>query len=448
MTRNKVLIVDDDNMTLQTLSMALEDDYDTLTATNGLNALNVLAREDIDVILSDLDMPGLNGIELLARINEMEHPVPVIVITGQGTIETAVEAMKLGACDYVTKPVNLDRLALLIEKTMENKRLKEENILLKQRILEHGPELNIIGHSDALNKCQELALQVAATKATVLIEGESGTGKELITNIIHYNSPVAHGPLIKINCSAFSEGVLESELFGHEKGAFTGAVATKKGRFELANGGTLFLDEVGEMPLSIQVKLLRFLQEKTFERVGGTKTMKVDVRIISATNKNLGELVREEKFRDDLFYRLRVVKIEIPPLRERKEDLDDLVPGFIAKYSQLHGKPIARIDDDALDLLRRYDWPGNVRELMNCIESAVVMAPGDIITVDDIPEYLSYKSPGRETDGTEGLLDELERKAIIDTLNSTRGEKVKAAKILGIGLRTLYRKIEKYELDL
>lgn len=448
MTRNKVLIVDDDNMTLQTLSMALEDDYDTLTATNGLNALNVLAREDIDVILSDLDMPGLNGIELLARINEMEHPVPVIVITGQGTIETAVEAMKLGACDYVTKPVNLDRLALLIEKTMENKRLKEENILLKQRILEHGPELNIIGHSDALKKCQELALQVAATKATVLIEGESGTGKELITNIIHYNSPVAHGPLIKINCSAFSEGVLESELFGHEKGAFTGAVATKKGRFELANGGTLFLDEVGEMPLSIQVKLLRFLQEKTFERVGGTKTMKVDVRIISATNKNLGELVREEKFRDDLFYRLRVVKIEIPPLRERKEDLDDLVPGFIAKYSQLHGKPIARIDDDALDLLRRYDWPGNVRELMNCIESAVVMAPGDIITVDDIPEYLSYKSPGRETDGTEGLLDELERKAIIDTLNSTRGEKVKAAKILGIGLRTLYRKIEKYELDL
>lgn len=446
MEKNRVLIVDDDNMTLQTLSMALEDDYDTLTATNGLNALKTLAREDIDVILSDLDMPGLNGIELLAKINEMDEPVPVIVISGQGNIEAAVEAMKLGACDYVSKPVNLDRLALLIEKTLENKRLKEENKLLKQQIREHGPDLNMIGHSEALNKCKELALQVASTKATVLIEGESGTGKELITNIIHYNSPVAHGPLIKVNCSAFSEGVLESELFGHEKGAFTGAVATKKGRFELANGGTLFLDEAGEMPPSIQVKLLRFLQEKTFERVGGTKTMKVDVRIISATNKNLGELVKEGTFRDDLFYRLRVVKIEIPPLRDRKEDLDDLVSGFIEKYSKLHGKPITGIEDDALDLIRGYNWPGNVRELMNCIESGVVMAHGDVLTAEEIPEYLSFKTSGAGG-SKEGLLHELERKAIIDTLNSTRGEKVKAAKILGIGLRTLYRKLDKYELE-
>ena len=446
MGKNRVLIVDDDNMTLQTLSMALEDDYDTLTATNGLNALKTLAREDIDVILSDLDMPGLNGIELLAKINEMDEPVPVIVISGQGNIEAAVEAMKLGACDYVSKPVNLDRLALLIEKTLENKRLKEENKLLKQQIREHGPDLNMIGHSEALNKCKDLALQVASTKATVLIEGESGTGKELITNIIHYNSPVAHGPLIKVNCSAFSEGVLESELFGHEKGAFTGAVATKKGRFELANGGTLFLDEAGEMPPSIQVKLLRFLQEKTFERVGGTKTMKVDVRIISATNKNLGELVKEGTFRDDLFYRLRVVKIEIPPLRDRKEDLDELVSGFIEKYSHLHGKPITGIEDDALDLIRGYNWPGNVRELMNCIESAVVMVHGDVITVEEIPEYLTFKTAG-PGGSKEGLLHELERKAIIDTLNSTRGEKVKAAKILGIGLRTLYRKLDKYELE-
>jgi len=446
MGKNRVLIVDDDNMTLQTLSMALEDDYDTLTATNGLNALKTLAREDIDVILSDLDMPGLNGIELLAKINEMDEPVPVIVISGQGNIEAAVEAMKLGACDYVSKPVNLDRLALLIEKTLENKRLKDENKLLKQQIREHGPDLNMIGHSEALNKCKDLALQVASTKATVLIEGESGTGKELITNIIHYNSPVAHGPLIKVNCSAFSEGVLESELFGHEKGAFTGAVAAKKGRFELANGGTLFLDEAGEMPPSIQVKLLRFLQEKTFERVGGTKTLKVDVRIISATNKNLGELVKEGTFRDDLFYRLRVVKIEIPPLRDRKEDLDDLVSGFIEKYSHLHGKPITGIEDDALDLIRGYNWPGNVRELMNCIESAVVMAHGDVITVEEIPEYLTFKTAG-PGGSKEGLLHELERKAIIDTLNSTRGEKVKAAKILGIGLRTLYRKLDKYELE-
>ncbi|NOQ45959.1 MAG: response regulator [Desulfobulbaceae bacterium] len=313
MKKHTVLIVDDDNMTRQTLSLALEDDYNTHTATNGLSALELLGEQEVEVVLSDLDMPGLNGIELLERINDMDNPVPVIVITGQGTIETAVEAMKLGACDYVSKPINLDRLALLIEKTLETKRLKEENKRLKRQILEHGPELNLIGQSQALRKCEELALQVAATKATVLIEGESGTGKELITNIIHYNSPVAHGPFIKINCSAFSEGVLESELFGHEKGAFTGAVAAKKGRFELADAGTLFLDEIGETPLSIQVKLLRFLQEQTFERVGGTKTIKVDVRIISATNKNLDQLVKEGTFREDLFYLDRKLAANIIP---------------------------------------------------------------------------------------------------------------------------------------
>ncbi len=447
MEKPSVLIVDDDMMTRQTLSMALEDDYVTLTATDGLNALEVLEKEDVDVVLSDLDMPGLNGIELLEKINSMGNTVPVIVITGQGTIETAVQAMKLGAYDYVTKPVNLDRLALLIEKTLENKRLKEENKLLREKIQESYPDLNVIGRSPAIKKCQELALQVAATKATVLIEGESGTGKELITNLIHYNSPVAHGPLIKVNCSAFAEGVLESELFGHEKGAFTGAVSTKKGRFELAHGGTLFLDEVGEMPPSIQVKLLRFLQERTFERVGGTKTIKVDVRIISATNKDLAELVKQGKFRDDLFYRLRVVKIKMPPLRERKEDLEDLVTSFIARFSHLHGKPMVGISEDAMELIRAYDWPGNVRELMNCIESAVVMAKGDVITVESIPEYLTYKGPDVEMNSKVGLLHELERKAIIDTLNTTRGDKVKAAKILGIGLRTLYRKIEKYGLE-
>ncbi len=448
MTKNRVLIVDDDTMTLQTLSMALEDDYETLTATNGLNAMSLLGREDVDVILSDLDMPGLNGIELLSRVQALDNPLPMIVITGQGTIETAVEAMKLGACDYVTKPVNLDRLGLLIEKTLENKRLKEENILLKQQLRDNGPELNIIGRSEALEKCRQLALQVAETSATVLIEGESGTGKELITNIIHYNSQVGHGPFVKVNCSAFSEGVLESELFGHEKGAFTGAVAAKKGRFELADNGTLFLDEVGEMPPSIQVKLLRFLQEKTFERVGGTKTLKVNVRIISATNKDLAQLVQEGVFRDDLFYRLRVVKITIPPLRERKEDLDDLVSGFIAKFSQLHGKPVVGITEDARDLISGYNWPGNIRELMNCIESAVVMTRGEHISINELPEYLSLKMPVQEGSSPEGLLHELERKAIIDTLNATRGEKVKAAKILGIGLRTLYRKLEKYELEL
>ncbi len=442
-----VLIVDDDLMTRQTLSMALEDDFTSFTAKNGEEALALLEEEEIEVVLTDLDMPGVNGIQLLERINTSDNPVPVIIITGQGTVESAVAAMKLGAYDYVTKPVNIDRLVLLIEKTLENKRLKEENLLLKKRIKENYPALNLIGDSPEMKKIVDLALQVADTKATVLIEGESGTGKELVTNFIHYNSPVADGPLVKVNCSAFAEGVLESELFGHEKGAFTGAIARKKGRFELADGGTLFLDEIGEMPPSIQVKLLRFLQEKEFERVGGTKTIKVDVRIISATNKNLEELVKEGKFRDDLYYRLRVVKIEVPPLRKRKGDIEILARNFIEKFSHLHGKPINGISDEVLDLMKVYNWPGNVRELINCIESSVVMSRSGIIDIESIPEYLTYKAYEDDVGTEGGLLEEVERKTVTDVLRETGGDKTKAAKKLGIGLRTLYRKIEKWGLE-
>ncbi len=447
MKSQAILIVDDDKMTRQTLSMALEDDYEIFTADGGINALQIIGEEKIDLILSDLDMPIMSGIELLEKINDLEGTYPVIFITGQGTIETAVKAMKMGASDYVSKPVNLERLELIIVKTLENKDLKEENIFLKKKIRESYPELKFIGTSEPMKKCEELALQVAASKATVLIEGESGTGKELITSIIHYNSPVAHGPFVKVNCSAFAEGVLESELFGHEKGAFTGAVATKKGRFELADKGTLFLDEIGELPASIQVKLLRFLQERTFERVGGSKTHHVDVRIISATNKDLSQLMKEGTFREDLYYRLRVVQIQMPPLRERKEDLEELVNSFISKFSTMHGKPITRITDEAMELIRAYNWPGNVRELMNCIESSVVMVHGDVLTVESIPEYLTYKIPEVELNSKEGLLNEIERTAIQDTLNNTQGDKVKAAKILGIGLRTLYRKIDKWSLE-
>ena len=444
--KTRILIVDDDSITRQTLSMALEDDYSTITAGDGSEALEVLGRQEIDVVLSDLDMPGMNGIELLERINFIEVPPPVIFITGQGTIETAVRAMKLGAADYVSKPVNIDRLILLIGKTLENKRLKEENVQLKEQLKGNIPELQMIGDSQAMKKVTDLAMQVATSKATVLIEGESGTGKELVTNIIHYNSPVAHGPFIKINCSAFAEGVLESELFGHEKGAFTGAVSTKKGRFELAHKGTLFLDEIGEMPASTQVKLLRFLQEQTFERVGGTKTIKVDVRIISATNRNLEEMVKEGTFRDDLYYRLRVVKFEVPPLRKRKEDIPPLVDSYIKKLSKLHGKPITGITDEVMDLIKAYNWPGNVRELVNCIESCVVMSRSDTIDMESIPEYLSYHTVDSEIDMEGGILQELERKAISEVLDETGGDKTKAAVKLGIGLRTLYRKIEKYRL--
>jgi two-component system, NtrC family, response regulator HydG len=381
---------------------------------------------------------------LLAQINGFDSPKPVILITGQGTIETAVQAMKLGASDYVTKPVNIDRLILLIEKTLEHKRLKEENLLLKRKIKESFPDFDLIGNSAEMQKIADLALQVAGTRATVLIEGESGTGKELVTNFIHYNSPVVNGPLVKVNCAALAEGVLESELFGHEKGAFTGAIATKKGKFEIADSGTLFLDEVGEMPLTTQVKLLRFLQEKEFERVGGNKTIRVEVRIISATNKNLDELIRDGKFREDLYYRLRVVKITMPPLRKHKEDIPILVRNFVEKFSKIHGKPISGVAAEVMQLVQSYDWPGNVRELANAIESSVVMARQGMIDIDCIPEYLVFKTIEADEEG--GLLQEMEKKMIVDVLQETGGDKTRAARKLGIGLRTLYRKIERWNI--
>jgi DNA-binding NtrC family response regulator len=444
--RAVALIVDDDLMTRRTLAMALADEYATLTAGNGREALAMLAGEEVDIVLTDLDMPEMNGIELLAQINGSAAPKPVIIITGQGTIETAVQAMKVGAGDYVTKPVNIDRLVLLIEKTLEHKRLQEENLLLKRKIRESLPDFNLIGNSEEMKKIAALALQVAGTRATVLIEGESGTGKELVTNFIHYNSPVVDGPLIKVNCAALADGVLESELFGHEKGAFTGAIAAKKGRFELADGGTLFLDEVGEMPPATQVKLLRFLQEKEFERVGGNKTIRIEVRIIAATNKNLEGLIKEGKFREDLYYRLRVVKMIMPPLRKRKDDIPILIRSFVDKFSKIHGKPVSGVAAEVLRLAQTYDWPGNVRELANCIESSVVMARHGVIDMDCIPEYLAAGPGEAGADGEGGLLQEMERKMIVEVLQETGGDKTRAARKLGIGLRTLYRKMERWQL--
>lgn len=443
-----LLIVDDDRLTRETLASAFADKYQTTVARSGLEALQILETEKADVVLSDLRMPDMDGLALLGRITQQQGRQPsVIFITGHATVEAAVEAMKLGAHDFITKPLNLDRLAMMLEKALENRKLREENIELKRSIRESNAPVQMVGQSAAMKKILDLAEQVASTDASVLIEGESGTGKELIASLIHYESRRSNAPFIKINCAAFAEGVLESELFGHERGSFTGAVAARKGRFEMADGGTLFLDEIGDLPVSAQVKLLRFLQERTFERVGGNKTHKVDVRVISATHRNLEELVKTGHFREDLHYRLRVVGITVPPLRERPEDIQPLAMHFVQHFGNIHHRPIERISDDVMQLMKTHRWSGNIRELMNCVESMVVLTKGNQITLDSIPDHLHYVCDAMhaECQGT-GILAEMEKQAIADALESTRGNKVEAAKLLGIGLRTLYRKVDKWQL--
>jgi len=442
-----ILIIDDDKLTCETLKRALSEEYTVYSASNGQEALDIIEKDKpVDVVLSDLMMPGLTGLDILDRINVLHDKPVVILITGQGSIDTAVQAMKLGAYDYLVKPIHLDRLSLLIEKAIENKRIKEENIRLKDKIKESYSYVNMIGSSKDTRNIYDIIQRVSSTTASVLILGESGTGKELIANIIHYNSSRSNGPFIKVNCAAFAEGVLESEIFGHEKGAFTGAISLKKGRFELAHGGTLFLDEVGDLPLGVQVKLLRFLQEHTFERVGGNKTQQVDVRIISATNKNIEGMLKEGSFREDLYYRLKVITIEVPPLRKRKGDIEELARFFLKKYSEIHNRSIIGISDETMFIIKSYEWPGNVRELMSFIESCVVLTRNNCITIDDIPDYLVPMYNDYQSNGI-GVLEENERQTIIDTLKNTGGNKVEAAKILGIGLRTLYRKLEKYQKD-
>jgi DNA-binding NtrC family response regulator len=440
-----VLIVDDEKAVRENLAQYLSEDYVTETASNGSEALHKISENsDIEVLLSDLKMPEMDGIELLEKIQSMNRDIVTIFITGFSTIESAVDAMRKGAYDYLTKPIDLNKLEITVKNAISHKKLKSENIMLKERIKEKFDSSTLVGKSVKIKEILDIVKRVASTRATVLIQGESGTGKELVANIIHYNSLVSDGPFIKVNCSALAEGVLESELFGHEKGAFTGALYMKKGRFELADGGTLFLDEIGDISPSIQVKLLRFLQESEFERVGGTKTLKVDVRIISATNRNLEDLVREGKFREDLYYRLKVVSIDVPPLRERKEDIPLIVDFHLKRFSEIHNKPISEITPEAMKIIKSYHWPGNIRELMNAIESAVVMTLDDRITPESLPPFLSMKQPDRKDHAEAENLFEIEKKAILDALNKSGGNKTEAARMLGIGLRTLYRKLKLY----
>jgi DNA-binding NtrC family response regulator len=445
--QHSILIVDDDKLTRETLSRALSDTYTTFAVGSGVEALELLQSEPISVVLADLVMPGMGGMELLENINKLEHRPMVILITGQGTVDSAVEAMKKGAYDYLPKPINIDRLEVLILKAVEAMRLRDENTQLKRKFIERYSDVAIVGQSPEIRQLLVQVEQVARTNATVLIEGESGTGKEMIANIIHYNSDRALGPFVKVNCAAFSEGIVESELFGHERGAFTGALTTKKGRFELADGGTLLIDEVGDLPPSVQVKILRFLQERTFERVGGHRDLKVDVRVVSATNQRLEDLVAEGRFREDLYYRLCVVKLKVPPLRARARDIDVLSSHFLSHYSETHNRGIDGISEEVRELMRKHPWPGNVRELMNCVESMVVTSTGKVITLDNLPDHLLSKCAAMQAEPEQGgALASMERKLIAETLEQTAGDKPEAARILGIGLRTLYRKIERWGL--
>ncbi|ORC31783.1 sigma-54 dependent transcriptional regulator [Marispirochaeta aestuarii] len=447
-----VLIVDDEKNIREGLGKALElEDYNVFLAADGKEALAVINSEEIDLIITDLKMPEMSGEELLKKVASAYPTVPVIILTGHGTIESAVNAMRDGAYDFITKPLNLDRLSLMVKRALQNRELVLQHRALQEEIDligERNRYARIIGKSSQMRRVMEVVEQVAATKASVLITGESGVGKELIADAIHKLSPRKDKAHIKVHCAALSESLLESELFGHEKGAFTGAVARKRGRFELAHTGTIFLDEIGEISQSVQIKILRVLQEKRFERVGGEETQEVDVRIISATNRDLKAEIEKGNFREDLYYRLNVVNIHVPPLRERKEDIPLLAAAFLKEFAGENGKSIEGIDHKANLALYNYSWPGNIRELRNSIESAVVLCKGNIITTEDLPPSVVTGEEGTYIKIDLGVsMEEAERVIIESTLNYCNGNKSRTAEVLGIGRKTLHRKISEYDIN-
>lgn len=448
--KRTILIADDELNIREGLAAAVElEGYEALTASDGLEAWDILTKEVVDLVITDLRMPNLDGNELLKRIYTTYPTIPVIVLTGHGTIEEAVLAMQNGAIDFLTKPVNLDHLFVLIKKSLSSKDLAQKNIELEQeveKLKNKNTYTSIIGKSQKVLKLVETIEQVASTKASVLITGESGVGKELVADAIVKCSDRKSKPFVKVHCAALNSNLLESELFGHVKGAFTGAVNDKKGRFEQADGGTIFLDEIGEIDKSTQIKLLRVLQEREFEKVGGEKTIKVDVRIIAATNRNLEEEIKIGNFREDLYYRLNVVRLEVPPLRERKEDLFLLCSNFLNQFTKENNKCIQGFSDEAKNAINNYNWPGNIRELRNCVESAVVMARGKQIEINDLPPSVSkfnFNSPDMPEVGQ--TLEEIEKKAILSTLEFCKGNRSKAADMLGIARKTIQRKLEEYE---
>jgi len=447
--KGRILVADDEESHRIMLRAVLQEEgYEVAGAADGPEAIRAVEQEPFDLILLDIRMPGMDGIEALMEIRRISPYVPVLMMTAYASVKTAVEALKAGAFEYLIKPLDIEELKILIEKALEHYHLREENLALKERLGNRFDFSRMIGKSRKMIELFDLLAQVAPTDATVLILGESGTGKELVANALHHNSPRASQPFIKVACAALPETLLESELFGHERGAFTGAIARREGRFWSAHRGSIFLDEVGEMSPTTQTKLLRVLQEKEFEPLGSTRTIKVDVRVIAATHKDLEKEIREGGFREDLFYRLNVVPISIPPLRERKEDLPSLAVYFLSLYGEKNKKELKEISPKALDLLIRYDWPGNVRELENCIERAVIIARGEAIAPVDLPPQIQALSAGKEEPGIHfplGIsLQEAERALIFKTLEDTGGNRSRAAEILGINRRTLQIKLKEY----
>jgi DNA-binding NtrC family response regulator len=443
-----ILIVEDDQANLESVEkIFVREGYRVWTATSGEEALAILRREPVQVLLTDLMMPGLSGMDLLKAVRAVSPDVEVIVMTAYGTVETAVQAMKEGAYDFVTKPLKRALLLKGVRRALEKQRLALENRSLRAQLANAQRPRTIVGNSAAWKRTLEMVYQAAPSSATVLLQGESGTGKELIAKAIHQASLRAREPFVAFNCAAFPDTLIESELFGYERGAFTGAVGRRQGRFEMAHGGTLFLDEVGEMNPASQVKLLRVLQEGEFERLGSSQSISVDVRVVAATNKDLREEVRAGRFREDLFYRLNVITISLPPLRERSEDIPLLVEHFLQVYCAKNDRRLLTVSREAMERLCRYPWPGNVRELENTIERAVVMTRENEIGLADLPAPIhSGTGSGRFVTVAIGTpLEDVERRIILETLRHTRGDKATAAQLLGISVRTIYRKLDLME---
>ncbi len=447
-SKGRIAVIDDEVNAAQALETLLrEDGYEVQSAHDGAGGLQLIEKLDPDVVLTDLRMPGMDGLELLQRVKQMRPDTMVLLMTAYGTVKTAVQAMKSGAEDYLAKPIDVDELEVVLQKTLEKKRLLEETRVLRERVAHKYRLENVVGESPQMLALFETIRQVAPSNASVLLLGQSGTGKELLAQALHQLSPRRNRPFIKVACAALPETLLESELFGHEKGAFTGALYTRAGRFEAADGGTLFLDEIGDISPTVQVKLLRFLEEREFERVGGNKTFKVDVRIIAATHRDLKKKIEEASFREDLYYRLNVIEIYVPSLRERTGDIPVLAHHFLHKYSESNGKDIRGISDDALALLLQHAWPGNVRELENAIERAVVLAREAVLAPSDFPTL----QPAAQAVTRHGIaipgstLSEIQREAILRTLEAVGGSTSRAAAMLGISPRKIQYKLKEYQ---